>query len=191
MERWKKRGKLHKQLKSSLSTLSGPNGSVDCLPPLILLCANFLLGAIVNLDNAGFLSHESKRLASQSSSWLWPFMPLFQKRLCWEISALTRLSGRQAISTKQATHYFSAILHTETFPCTLDVPFGISNQSINQTSIAPISPAKPGSVARQPNQCSTAKSRKQFRNVNKPWRVMVSMGERPNQRDVSSDISWR
>ena len=33
------------------------------------------------------------------------------------------------------------------------------NQSINQTSIAPISPAKPGSVARQPNQCSTAKSR--------------------------------
>ena len=36
-----------------------------------------------------------------------------------------------------------------------------SNQSINQTSIALISPAKPGSVARQPNQCSTAKSRKQ------------------------------
>ena len=25
------------------------------------------------------------------------------------------------------------------------------NQSINQTTIAPISPAKPGSVARQPN----------------------------------------
>ena len=31
-----------------------------------------------------------------------------------------------------------------------------NNQSSNQTSIAPISPAKPGSVARQPNQCSTA-----------------------------------
>ena len=31
------------------------------------------------------------------------------------------------------------------------------NQSVNQTSIAPISLAKPGSVARQPNQCSTAK----------------------------------
>ena len=29
-------------------------------------------------------------------------------------------------------------------------------QSINQTSTAPISPAKPGSVARQPNQCPTA-----------------------------------
>ena len=63
------------------------------------------------------------------------------------------------------------------------------NQSIKQTSIALISPAKPGSVARQPNQCSTAKSRKQFRNINRPWGVTVSMGERPNQRDVSSDIS--
>ena len=65
------------------------------------------------------------------------------------------------------------------------------NQSINQTSTAPISPAKPGSVAWQPKQCSTAKSRKQFRNISRPWRVTVSMGERPNQRDVSSDISWR
>ena len=63
------------------------------------------------------------------------------------------------------------------------------NQSTNQTSIAPISPAKTGSVARQPNQCSTANSRKQFRNINRPWGVTVSMGERPNQRDVSSDIS--
>ena len=50
------------------------------------------------------------------------------------------------------------------------------NQSINQTSITPISPVKPGSVARQPNQCSTAKSRKQFRNINRPWGVPVSMG---------------
>ena len=41
----------------------------------------------------------------------------------------------------------------------------IANQSINQSiqsSIVPISPAKPGSVAWQPNQCSTAKSKKQF-----------------------------
>ena len=37
------------------------------------------------------------------------------------------------------------------------------NQSINQTSIAPINPEKPGWVVRQPNQCSTVKSRKQFR----------------------------
>ena len=54
-----------------------------------------------------------------------------------------------------------------------DIPFGVPegsvldpldsiNQSINQTSIAPLSPAKPGSVMRQPNQCSTAKSRKRF-----------------------------
>ena len=63
------------------------------------------------------------------------------------------------------------------------------NQSVNQTSIAPIFPAKPGSVARQLNQCSTTKSRKQFRNINRAWGVTVSMGERPNQRDVSSDIS--
>ena len=63
------------------------------------------------------------------------------------------------------------------------------NQSMNQTSIVPISPVKPGSVAQQPNQCSTAKSRKQFRNINRPWGVAVSMGKRPNQRDVSWDIS--
>ena len=50
------------------------------------------------------------------------------------------------------------------------------NQSINRTFIAPISPAKPGSVARQPNQCSTAKLRKQVRNINRPWAVTVSMG---------------
>ena len=64
-----------------------------------------------------------------------------------------------------------------------------SYQSINQISIAPISPAKPGSVARQPNQCSTANSRKQFCNMNEPKGMTVSMGERPSQRDVSSDVS--
>ena len=37
------------------------------------------------------------------------------------------------------------------------------NQSINQTSIAPISLAKPDSVGLQSNQCSAAKSMKQFR----------------------------
>ena len=63
------------------------------------------------------------------------------------------------------------------------------NQSINQTSIASISPAKPGSVARQPNQWSTAKSRKRFRNINRPWGVTVSMGGKPSQRDASSDVS--
>ena len=50
------------------------------------------------------------------------------------------------------------------------------NQSSNQTSITPISPAKPGSVVRQPNLCSTAKSRKQFHNINRPWGMPVSMG---------------
>ena len=61
--------------------------------------------------------------------------------------------------------------------------------SINGTSIVPIFLAKPGSVAQQPHQCSTAKSRKQLRNINRPSGMLVSMGERPNQRDVSSDVS--
>ena len=58
------------------------------------------------------------------------------------------------------------------------------NQSINQISIAPISPAKPGSVARQRNQCPTANSRKQFHNINRPSGMPVSMRERWSQRDV-------
>ena len=53
---------------------------------------------------------------------------------------------------------------------------------INQSSLVLISPVKPGSVAGQPNQCSTAKS-KQFRNINRainvPSGVLMSMGERP------------
>ena len=63
--------------------------------------------------------------------------------------------------------------------------------SINQISIAPISPAYPGSVARHPNQCSTAKSMMQFHNVNRSLGMMVSIGKRPGQNDTSWDISWR
>ena len=63
------------------------------------------------------------------------------------------------------------------------------NQSINQLSMEPISPKKPGSVARQPNQCSTAKPRKQFCNINRPSGMPVSMWERPSQRYVPSDVS--
>ena len=37
---------------------------------------------------------------------------------------------------------------------------------INQMSIAPISLAKAGSVSRQPNECSIAKSMKQFHGIN-------------------------
>ena len=64
----------------------------------------------------------------------------------------------------------------------------VDYQSINQISIALISPAKPVSVARQPNQCSTAKPRKQLCNINRSSGMLVSMGERPNQRDLSSDV---
>ena len=49
------------------------------------------------------------------------------------------------------------------------------NKSINQISIAPISLAKPASVVRQSNQCSTAKLKKQFRNINRPWGMLVSV----------------
>ena len=64
------------------------------------------------------------------------------------------------------------------------------NQSIHQSFIAPISSAKPGSVAQQPNQCSTAESRKQLHTINRQSSMLVSMGERPSERDVSSKVSW-
>ena len=51
------------------------------------------------------------------------------------------------------------------------------NQSIYQIFIAPIPLAKPCSVARQPNQCSTAKSKKQFCNINGTLGMPVSMGK--------------
>ena len=64
------------------------------------------------------------------------------------------------------------------------------NQS-TQTFVAQMSPGKPGSGARQPNQCSTANSMKPFRN-NGPSGLLVSMGggggvegqDSPSQRDV-------
>ena len=42
------------------------------------------------------------------------------------------------------------------------------DQSISQISIVPIPPEQVGSVAQQRNQCSTAKSKKQFRNIDGP-----------------------
>ena len=52
------------------------------------------------------------------------------------------------------------------------------NQSINQISVAPISPVKPDSVAWQPHQCSTIKLMKRFRNINGPSGMLVSMGKK-------------
>ena len=49
----------------------------------------------------------------------------------------------------------------------------VTFQSINQISITPIFPEKPDSVARPPNWCSTAKSMKQFCNINGPLGVML------------------
>ena len=55
--------------------------------------------------------------------------------------------------------------------------------------MAPLCLAKPGSVPQQPNQCLTAKSKKQLSNINGPLGMPVSMGEKPSQGDVSSDAS--
>ena len=63
------------------------------------------------------------------------------------------------------------------------------NQSINQISIGPISLAKPDSVAWQPNQCPTAKSKKQFRYINRPSGMPVSMGERLDDRSKFKQLS--
>ena len=60
------------------------------------------------------------------------------------------------------------------------------NQSIK--FLAPIPLPKPGSMVRQLNQCSTAKSKNQFRSINGSLGMPVSMRERPSQKDVSSDI---
>ena len=61
-------------------------------------------------------------------------------------------------------------------------------QSINQTSIAPISPTKSGSVAPQPDQCSSAKSMKLFCNINRRSGARCLRrrggGRRPSQKDV-------
>ena len=62
-------------------------------------------------------------------------------------------------------------------------------QSINQLPIVSITPEKPGSVAREPNQCPTAKLKIQFHDINEPLGIPVSQGERLSQRHASSDVS--
>ena len=52
----------------------------------------------------------------------------------------------------------------------------VSQQSINQISMTPISLTKPGAVVRQPNRCS-AKSTKQLRNINRPSGMLVLWGK--------------
>ena len=54
--------------------------------------------------------------------------------------------------------------------------------SIHQISIAPISPAKPDSVAQKPNRCSTAKLMKQFHNINGVSGMLESMGEKAKSK---------
>ena len=52
----------------------------------------------------------------------------------------------------------------------------------------PIYPVYPGSVAWQPNRYSTAKLFKQFRNINGPLGMLVSVRERPSEK--KKDAFW-
>ena len=119
------------------------------------------------------------------------FTSTFRQALCLQIMMI----GLPSLTT-EAQHTHQTRLNWAVWDCFgLSKPGGHSAltefyQSSNQISIGPISPAKPSLVARQSNQCSTAKSKKQFRNINRPSGMAVSMGERPSQRDVSSDVSW-
>ena len=70
----------------------------------------------------------------------------------------------------------------------------IINQSINQSIkflLLQYPWARPGSVVRQVNHCAIAKLMKHFNGINRLPGVPVSKGDRPSQRDVSSDVSWR
>ena len=60
----------------------------------------------------------------------------------------------------------------------------INNQSIDQISVAPICPAKPGSVVWWLNQWSAAKLMKQFCNIDGSSGVLVSIRGRQSQRRV-------
>ena len=62
---------------------------------------------------------------------------------------------------------------------TLHYSENVIYKSINQISIAPISPAKPGSVVQQLNQSSAVNWKKQFRYINEPSGMPVSMKQRP------------
>ena len=75
--------------------------------------------------------------------------------------------------------------HLESVFCSSNHSLNLSiNLSINRIATTPKSPVKLGTVARQTNRNSTTKSMKQFRNMNVPSGVLVSMGKRPSQRCV-------
>ena len=72
--------------------------------------------------------------------------------------------------------------------------FGLSflssiNKSINQIPIAPISLTKQAQCHNSRIGAKKSKLMTQFRNTNGPSCMPVSVGERPSQRDVSSDVS--
>ena len=77
--------------------------------------------------------------------------------------------------------------HTSRLDVALQVAaymYGNFFQSINPISIASISLAKPGSVARQPNQRLTAKLKKQFHGINGLSGVPVSKGGKGQVKEM-------
>ena len=79
--------------------------------------------------------------------------------------------------------YVTDMWHLSRTDTTTKVPWG-DLISINQISIALISPAMPGSVARQPHQCLTMKSM-QLRSINGPsGRAGVYVGKARSKRGV-------
>ena len=99
---------------------------------------------------------------------------------CIVSTALSKSSSIKVVSCTSSMWYHLIPYRKVQFDCQqiFQPPCGVGNWSqhcvvtnwvINQSNFyGAIIPAKPGSVARQPNQCSTAKSRKQFRNINWP-----------------------
>ena len=86
------------------------------------------------------------------------------------------------VSKTRLTRSLCLILALFVWLCTIF----IFNQSMNQSSS--YSTNIPGKARLS---CVTAKSMKQLRNINRPLGVLVSMAERPSQRNVSWDVSCR
>ena len=109
----------------------------------------------------------------------WGYLHIYAYTVCEQkLNALWMWAGFFVVYISQNDLLATGVVE---MPDMSKLPVTSINLSI---SIAPISPTKPGSAARQPNQCPTAESKKQFRNINGPSGVPVSVVERPSQRDV-------
>ena len=92
----------------------------------------------------------------------WPSLGhlIFKGPLIFKYNWVQGLPWFQALFTKLQSAIWSTSIRLPNPPkltSKLVASCWVINQSTNQTSIGPISPEKPGSVAQQPSQCSTAK----------------------------------